>query len=168
MFFGMQNPWHIATSDFGDVQVKRLYYGDTRTGSASNKNRLKVLSFYSWNRTERLISQPILSIPQSPLDDLGTTFGEHPLSDCSRAICVLLQGPNQLLVPSWWGKAQIPSKISKESLPWSHRIDQKRRQKISKSYIRNIFQVSSWNSYFMSNLYCKICREIHERPFIFC
>jgi len=30
--FGWQNPWHFANSDFGDVQVNHLFYGDTSTG----------------------------------------------------------------------------------------------------------------------------------------
>jgi len=69
------------------------------------------------------------------LKQLFDIFIKLPVSDCIRAICVLLRGPNHLLVPSGWGKARIPSKISKESFPCSHGIDQKRRQKISKSYI---------------------------------
>ena len=42
-------------------------------------------------------------------EQLFEIFIEHPMSDCSRAICVLLQGQNQLLVPSGWGKARQTS-----------------------------------------------------------
>ena len=83
--------------------------------------------------------------PQSTLDDFKTTFENFfklPMFDCDRAICVLLQGQKQLLFPSGCGKARKTSKISLESFPRSHRIDQKRRQTILvrflESYIRNI------------------------------
>jgi len=68
-------------------------------------------------------------------------------------ICVLLWGQNQLLIPFGRGKARNSSKISLESLPKSHRIDQKRRQNISESYIKNMLKAFSWNTNFMSNLH---------------
>ena len=81
---------------------------------------------------------PDLKVHWMTSERLLEIFIKLPMSDCSRAICVLLQGNNQLLVPSGWGKARNPSKISKDSFLWSHWIDQKRRQQISKSYIGNI------------------------------
>jgi len=91
------------------------------------------------------------------LEQLVETFIKLPIFDSSRAICILLRGQNQLLVPSGWGNARKTSKISQASFPRSHWIDQKRRQKISESYINNMPKAFSWNTYFMSNLYAEKC-----------
>jgi len=68
-------------------------------------------------------------------EQLVEIFIKPSIFDSSRAICVLLREQNQLLVPSGWGKAQKTSKISQDSFARSHRIDQKRSQQISESYI---------------------------------
>jgi hypothetical protein len=72
------------------------------------------------------------------LEQLVETFIKLPILDCSRAICVLLQGQNQLLVPIGWGKARKTSKISQDSFPRSHWFEQMRRQNNSESYIENM------------------------------
>jgi len=45
------------------------------------------------------------------LEQIVEIFIKLPIFDSSRAICVLLRGQNQLLVPSGWGKARKNSKI---------------------------------------------------------
>jgi len=94
------------------------------------------------------------------LEQLVETFIKLPIFDSSRAICVLLRGQNQILVPSVWGKARKTSKNSLDSFPRSHWIDQKRRQKIPESYINKMPKAFSWNTYFMPNLYTEkyLCR----------
>jgi len=54
------------------------------------------------------------------LKQLFKIFMKVPMFDCNRAICVLLQGQNQILVPSEYAKARKTWKISEESF----RIDQ--------------------------------------------
>jgi len=58
-----------------------------------------------------------------------------------------------------------------ESFPWLHRIDLKRRQEISESYINNMPKAFSGNTYFMSNLCSKKChftgKSIGDQPCTF-
>jgi len=91
------------------------------------------------------------------VEQLVEIFIKPPIFDSSRAICVLIWGQNKLFVPSGWGKARKTSKISQDSFPQSHWIDQKRRQKISESYNNNMPKAFSRNTYFMSNLHAEKC-----------
>jgi len=52
--------------------------------------------------------------------------------------------------PIWMRETWKTSKISFESFPQSHRVDQKRSAKIFESYSKNILKVISWKSYFLS------------------
>jgi len=81
---------------------------------------------------------PDLKVLYMTLKQLFKIFIKLTIFDCNRAIRVLLRGQDQLLVPSEWGKARKPSKIPQESFPQSQRIDQKRSQKLSKSYNKNM------------------------------
>ena len=89
------------------------------------------LPFYSWNRTEQWISQPFLSGSQSPWNDFNNfqIFIKLPMFDWDRAICVLLQGQNQLLVPSGWGKARKTSRNPSHCHIKSIKSTSKRSQK---------------------------------------
>jgi len=46
------------------------------------------------------------------LEQLFKSFVKLPIFDSSRAICALLRGQNQLLVPSGWGKVRKPWKFA--------------------------------------------------------
>jgi len=60
-------------------------------------------------------------------------------------------GPNQILVQSERGMARKNSKNSQESFLRSHQIDQKCRQNILESYVRNIAR-----HFFATNISCRI------------
>jgi len=69
----------------------------------------------------------------------------------------------KFLVPSAWGKARDPSKISRNSLR-SHRIDSKCRQKILESYIKNMHRAFAWNVYFPSKFCFIKCHPMGPAP----
>jgi len=72
------------------------------------------------------------------LKQLLEIFVKLTILDCNRATYVSPEGQNRFIIPSEWGNALKTSKISQESILRSHRIDQKRRQKILESYIKTV------------------------------
>jgi len=75
-------------------------------------------SFWPWNCTERkYLSQfsPDRKVLWMTLDQLSQFLMKIYIFDCNKATCLLLRGPNQLLVPSEWGKVRRTSKIWWES-----------------------------------------------------
>jgi len=81
-----------------------------------NRSRSKVGSFYPWNQTEKWISQSILpdcKVFWMTLEQLFDLFIKLPIFDSSRAICVLVRGQYQLLVPSGWRRTFINKKKGK-------------------------------------------------------
>ena len=81
------------------------------------------------------------------LKQLFEIFVKLARFDCNRATCVSLQEAKSIFGPIWVRKCR--KNLQKYRNPLE--IDQKRRQKILESYIRNVPRIFSWQIYFSSN-----------------